>query len=109
MPSISSVHDTNILVWGLEALSSGITGENALRDHLRRKVEERQAKWGLTEREAQHNRLVEMVVQELEVFGLYDREARSVTAEGTQLLARITEERSRAPIIEFLLPRLLSQ
>lgn len=109
MPSLSSIHDHNMLVWGLEAMSRGILDEAALLNHLRSKVEQRQAKWGLTEREAQHTRLVEMVQQELEVFELYDRTSRTVTPLGKQLLTQISEEQSRTPIIECFLPKLLGR
>jgi hypothetical protein len=109
MPSLASVHDLNVIVWALEALSRGVCDEPALLDHLRQKIEIRQNKWGLTERDPQYNRLVEMVLQELEAFGLYSRAERTLTAEGNDLLARINAEKSRTPIIEFFLPRHLTQ
>jgi len=108
MASFTSIHDTNLLIWALEGLASGIAPAGPLLDRLKGKIEDRQAKWGLTEREAEHQRLVEMALQELEVLGLYERGTKSVTDEGRHLLHRMQKEKGRAPIIEYLAPRLLS-
>ncbi len=108
MPSLTSIHDTNLLVWALEGLARGVPPGGPLLEVLKGKIEARQAKWGLTEREAEHNRLVEMALNELEIFGLYNRDAKTVTDEGQQLLQRLKSENGRAPLIEHLAPRLLS-
>ena len=108
MASLTSIHDTNLLVWSLEALASGPAPSVALLDRLKSKIEERQKKWGLTEREAEHLRLVEMVLQELQVLGLYDRGDKDVTDAGRTLLQYLAKRKGRAPIIEYITPKLLS-
>ncbi len=108
MASLTSIHDTNILIWALEALAAGVAPAGPLLDRLKAKIEDRQVKWGLTEREAEHLRLVEMALQELEVLGLYDRGTRSVTDAGRHLISVIEKGNSRAPIIEYVAPKLLS-
>jgi len=109
MPSLTSIHDTNLLIWALEALARDVEAGQALLEHLKAKIEYRQSHWGLTEREAEHARLSDMVLQELDVLHLYDRAGTCLTDDGKRLLERIETEKSRAPIIEYLAPKLLTE
>lgn len=86
MASLTSINDQNVLLWTMVAFSTGKETESDLLSYIQDEIEKRQRKFNLKEREYEHKKLVELTLYELEVFGLFDRKTKALTAEARQLL-----------------------